>query len=51
MRPVEAGMCMYESLLNGALSLADIARMNDYLDIKLENTIRINEANRPEPGR
>jgi hypothetical protein len=37
---------MYESLKNGALDLADIARMNDALDVSDENERRAQEANR-----
>jgi hypothetical protein len=50
MRPVDAHMCLYESLLNGNVDLADIARMNDYLDIKMENTARVHAANAPDAG-
>lgn len=44
MRPVGEGMCRYESLLDGTLDLADIARMNEYLDIQHENEARYHEA-------
>jgi hypothetical protein len=44
MGPVDAGYCKYESLLDGTLSLADVARMNDYLEIKAENEHRYIEA-------
>ncbi len=44
MRPVIAGMCKYESLLDCTLNLEDIARMNDALDVKNENDYRIKEA-------
>lgn len=37
MHPVDAGMCRYESLQDGTLDLADIARMNDYLAMKFDN--------------
>ncbi|WP_240669269.1 MULTISPECIES: DUF6889 family protein [Providencia] len=37
MRPVGKGMCKYESLLDGTISLGDIARMNDFLDVEAEN--------------
>ena len=37
MRPVLEGMCLYESLISGTLSLNDIARLNDALDVKAEN--------------
>lgn len=40
MRPVLNGMCKYESLKDGTLSLADIALMNDALDVKNENEHR-----------
>ncbi len=41
MRPVGKGMCKYESLLDGTISLADIALMNDFLDIEAENEAQI----------
>lgn len=40
MRPVLSGMCRYESLLDGTLSLGDVARMNEALDVKGENETR-----------
>lgn len=40
MRPLIAGMCRYESLKDGALSLADVAMMNDALDVREENERR-----------
>jgi len=43
-RPVMAGMCRYESLIDGTLDLADIARMNDALDVRDENQRRLNKA-------
>lgn len=45
LRPVGRGMCKYESLLDGTLSLYDIALMNDYLDVVDENDRRYHEAN------
>jgi hypothetical protein len=48
MRPVLAGMCHYESLINGAIDLLDIARMNDALDVQSENERRIHEALNPK---
>lgn len=45
MRPVLAGMCQMESLKNCAIDLADIALMNDALDVRAENERRYNEAN------
>lgn len=44
MRPVMAGMCRYESLKDGAIDLADIARMNDALDVRDENQCRYQKA-------
>lgn len=32
MRPVHAGMCRYESLRDGSLTLEDVFLMNTYLD-------------------
>ncbi|CCW31075.1 conserved hypothetical protein [Xenorhabdus nematophila F1] len=37
MRPVRNGMCQFESLKNGGVDLADIALMNDALDVDAEN--------------
>ena len=44
MRPVIEGLCKYESLLNGTIDLFDIARMNDAIDVRDENTRRLNLA-------
>lgn len=44
MRPVVKGLCRYESLKDGSLDLADIARMNDALDVIAENERRAQEA-------
>ncbi len=41
MRPVDAGYISYSDLKNGAVDLADIARMNDWLDLKADNNARI----------
>jgi hypothetical protein len=41
LRPVLEGLCSYESLNDGSLSLADVAVMNDALDVKYENEARI----------
>lgn len=40
LRPVLAGLCKFESLKDGTLSLADVALMNDALDCKYENERR-----------
>lgn len=37
MRPVHAGMCRYESLRDGSLTLEDIFLMNTYLDNTAHN--------------
>lgn len=37
MRPVLRGMCLYESLKDGSVDLADVARMNDAIDVEEEN--------------
>ena len=46
MRPVLRGLCKYESLIDGTLSLADVALMNDALDVQDENERRYQEANK-----
>lgn len=43
LRPVLRGMCQYESLLNGRLSLIDIAKMNEALDVEAENNFRMQD--------
>jgi hypothetical protein len=48
LRPVEAGMCRYESLIDGTLTLLDLARMNEYLLIQAENKARVSEAYRDQ---
>ncbi len=40
MRPVLAKCCLYESLTDGSLSLEDVARLNDALDVEAENEWR-----------
>lgn len=37
MRPVREGMCRYESLINGTLTLEDVLLMNAYLDNEIHN--------------
>lgn len=37
LRPVEAGMCRYESLRDGTLTLEDLFLMNAFLDNKSHN--------------
>ena len=41
MRPVLRSCCSYESLIDGKLSLIDVARMNDALDCADENARRL----------
>jgi len=38
------GMCRYESLKDGSLDLADIALMNDAIDVETENQRRLRDA-------
>lgn len=45
MRPVLEGMCRYESLKDCSLDLEDVAKMNDALDVKIENENRYRKAN------
>jgi hypothetical protein len=44
MRPVLRQLCKYESLLDGSVDLADLARMNDALDVQDENERRARKA-------
>lgn len=44
MRPVLEGLCKYESLVDGTLNLADVARMNEAIDVRDENQARYNDA-------
>lgn len=48
LRPVGRQMCRYESLLDGSLTLDDIATMNEYLDVVDENQWRVHEALRKD---
>ncbi|WP_410071738.1 DUF6889 family protein [Serratia liquefaciens] len=41
LRPVHASMCSYESIKDGSLTLADIALMNESLDVEAENNYLI----------
>ena len=45
MMPVLEGLCKYESLNDCTLDLADIARMNDAINVKIENERRYRKAN------
>lgn len=44
LRPCVEGMCRYESLKDGTLSLYDVALMNDALDVRHENERRYRAA-------
>ena len=46
LRPVLRGLCKYESLLDGTLDIADIALLNDLLDVEEENRSRAQRANK-----
>lgn len=48
LRPVIKGMCKYESIIDGTLDLADIALMNDALDVVADNEYLIEEARERE---
>ena len=37
LRPVIKGLCKYESLKVGAVDLLDIAKLNEALDVEIEN--------------
>jgi hypothetical protein len=45
LRPVLEGMCRYESLKDGTLDLEDISKMNEALDVRIENENRYRRAN------
>ena len=44
LRPVIAGMCRYESLVDGTLTMVDISIMNDALDVRADNEYLAAEA-------
>lgn len=44
MDPVLAGLCSYESVRDGTVSLMDLAIMNDALEAKRENERRARKA-------
>lgn len=48
LRPVLAGCCRYESLVDGTLSLEDVAIMNEALDVQHENEWRYMDAKERE---
>ena len=46
MRPVLRGCCQYESLIEGRITLLDLARMNDAIDVADENARRLSPRGR-----
>jgi hypothetical protein len=50
LRPVERGMCRYESLKDGTLDLADLALMNEALAVAAENESRARRAAKDAEG-
>ena len=50
MAPVLAGLCRYESLIDSALGLMDLARMHDALAVRSENERRAREMAGNTPG-
>ena len=44
MRPILAGMCQYESAIDGTLDLGHFADMNEALDVQEENRARAQKA-------
>lgn len=40
-RPCLRGLCKYESLIDGTLSLADVSLLNEALDVEAENQYRM----------
>lgn len=41
LRPVDAGYITFDRLLDGTIGLYHLSVMNDYLNIKAENTARL----------
>jgi hypothetical protein len=50
LRPVEAGLCKVESLLDGTIMLDHLAMLNEMLDVKYENEAIMHEAMKPDNG-
>ena len=44
-RPMVKGYCTYKELIDGSLTLFDIAKMNDVIDVQNENEARMMKAN------
>jgi hypothetical protein len=47
LRPVMAGKCSLESLLNGTVQLHHLAMLNEALDVQYENEAIMYEAEKP----
>ena len=41
LRPVLRGLCRYESLRDGTLSLEDVALLNEAIEVEAENAYRL----------
>ena len=48
-RPVMSGLCQYESIVENRLDLADIDTMNELIDQRAENELRMREAMNKNP--
>lgn len=42
-RPVLEGLIKYESLKDGTVDLVDLSKMNEALDVRAENQLRVME--------
>ena len=42
LRPVLRGLCKYESLLEGLVRLIDISKLNEAIDVEMENQRLLN---------
>lgn len=51
LRPVLRGLCKYESLKDGTLSLYDISIMHEALDLDAENQARLHKHMESKNGR
>ncbi|WP_425117670.1 DUF6889 family protein [Burkholderia gladioli] len=51
LEPVARGWCKYESLLDGSLSLEDVALMNDALAVRADNEAEWRRIQEREHGR
>ena len=44
LRPVLRGLIRYEALIDGTLDIADVALLNDAIDVENENEARLRRA-------